>query len=98
MFAPNPLNRLVASKAAYFSANDTDESEPAERDPSRWMAKLQQVFDIEISVPRRGGGQRQVIGELTEINVIERIMNTCADIHRSLNTVPFSRGLWRVVE
>jgi hypothetical protein len=38
------------------------------------LARLQQVFDIDVSVCVGCGGQLRVIGEVTEANVIARIL------------------------
>lgn len=76
LFAPNARHRrlIVKPKAATGDAKDADDAQPTERAPSRWMARLKQVFDIEVRVCPRCGGQLRVIGEVTEPAIIARIL------------------------
>jgi hypothetical protein len=77
VFAPNARYRrlIVNAKTVHRGAKDADEAEPKEGAPSRWMARLKQVFNIEVRVCPRCGGQLRVIGEVTEPHVIARILD-----------------------
>ena len=76
LVAPNARNRplIVKARTPHRGAKDADEAEPTTRAPSRWMARLKQVFDVEVSVCARCAGQLRVIGEVTEPNVIATIL------------------------
>jgi hypothetical protein len=76
VFAPNARHRplIVKAKTAHRGTKDADQNEPTPSAPSRWVSRLKQVFDVDVSVCPRCGGQLRVIGEVTEPNVIARIL------------------------
>lgn len=70
--APNASHRRLTVKAKMpkCGAKDADEAEPPGDVPSCWMARLKQVFAIQVSVFTRRGGQLRVLGEVTEPHVV----------------------------
>ena len=62
----------VASKPA---TDNEGEPQPGVRStPMSWMARLHRVFAIDLSRCPRCGGSSQVIGAITELGVIARIL------------------------
>jgi Putative transposase len=76
LFAPNARHRhLIVTRKTSASSTEKNEgtSEPPTA-PMTWMARLKRVFGIDISICPRCGGQLRVIGDVTDPNVIARIL------------------------
>ena len=76
LFAPNARHRhlVVPTKSTTPSTEQTGHTFEPHSAPTTWMARLKRVFDIDISRCPKCGGQLRVIGEVTDPNVIVRIL------------------------
>ena len=76
LFAPNaPKRRLIVKSSPTRTRANATEDDPSPSAPMTWMARLQRVFDIDISRCPRCQGELRVIAVVTEPGVITRILD-----------------------
>ncbi len=76
LFAPNARHRqaIVPRQRHQPTAEHAEPTNAEPRAPMNWMARLKRVFDIELNQRPNCGARLRVIGELTDPNVIARIL------------------------
>ena len=65
---------IVLPHASPISTEQSENTSVASTAPMTWMARLNRVFGIDLSVCPKCGGQLRVIGEVTEPKTIARIL------------------------
>jgi len=76
LFAPNARHRhlIVPRQSSRTNAESNDSTSAEPTAPMSWMARLNRVFGIDVAACPRCGGKIRVIGEVTDPNVIARIL------------------------
>ena len=76
LFAPNARYRhlIVPRHTSPISTEQRESTSEAPTAPMTWMARLNRVFGIDLRAGSKCGGKLRVIGEVTDPNVIARIV------------------------